>query len=614
MSPGPHKGLHLDDHAVCQPRSALFQPIVARIANLDEEMADEESIFEDGENLQAAIQKSLQEKKALLCFVSDDGDEATEWEVALLDSDLEAKLKSTSVALRLKAGSEQAGYLQAVCPIQGVPAVIIILNAQVVASYQAGQTSFEHLRSELTTRYGSSESVEAPTTSSFSRPRLPGYIDLQPSEGRMRLPNNAYDQFRKLTQQYLDSGVSGKALLQIQLRLLHSLNIDTINMAVNEINTNITTITEPKLSEEVTNRLLNAPASGMESTGTPASKPATLPQQATITNPTVSNEGASNSHRQPQPRSARAPTGVPLSSQPSVSPPSANNTPQAATNIAASQRAEYVQAQKAAEAERARIKAQIEADKRARRDADRKAREEAEVQRRRTQLHELRKANSTTSDPRATDVRLQVRLFDGATIRKSFPAESTVSKDVRSWIDGEVTQKSPGGGQPYNLKLILTPLPNRQIEAGEEDSVLPDIEGVKGSATFVMVPVQSYVESYHNPGSGGLVGNAVGAAQTVVGTGIGLMGSAAGLVLGGLGRLMGGGAAQNDSIAQAQQISVQAGPPARDMRNVRVRTLGDQRRDEEEEAKRRGTDLYNGMGLNVQPRRNEDEADESKER
>lgn len=173
-------------------------------------------------------------------------------------------------------------------------------------------------------------------------------------------------------------------------------------------------------------------------------------------------------------------------------------------------------------------------------------------------------------------------------------------------------------GQPYNLKLILTPLPNRTIETGEEDRAISDLDGVRGSATMVMVPVRGYVDSYSGS-TGGIVGGVVGGATSMVGAGIGLVGSAAGLVVGGLGRLLGAGAnpvtGGTVSAQQPQQQAQEAGGrEARDTAttsgsrpNMRMRTLADQRMDEEDDRRKKGTQLYNGMGLNVQPRKDEDE-------
>jgi len=563
-------------------------------------MADDDSVFEDGENLQGAIGKALQKKKALLCFVSDDGEESAQWKAALFDARIRDKLRSSTVALHLKAGSEQAGYLSAVCPLQSSPAVIIIFNAQVVANYQHGQASFEELQQQLEARYGTP--TEGEQTTSSVKPVVPGYIDLPPSEGRMRLPNNAYDHFRKLTQQYIASGVSGKGLLHIQLMFLDSLNIDVISATVKNIREQSEVTASPDLPEEVTNRLLNTPASKMQANTQPTanSSVASSSENTSAARPSTSQSNSSH----PQPRQSAPLAG---SSRPRPAPSAPSSSSQ-------SQQQSYITAQKAAEAERHRIKSLVEANKRARRDSDRAAHEEALALRRRTELAELRKANSTTRDPKPTDVRIQVRLFDGATVRSSFAAEATIAGDVRPWIEGEVKSKTAVAGQPYNLKLILTPLPNRQIEAGEEDTPLSDIEGVRGSATMVMVPVKGYVESYGGGvGATGVAGSVVGGVQSVVGMGLGLLGSVAGMLFGGSGRSDVAGSAQPDPATPPGTASAAGqtlGGNARGA-NARVRTLADQRRDEETEQRKRGTQLYNGMGLNVQPRK-DDEDDKAK--
>jgi len=577
-------------------------------------MADQETIFEDGENLQGAIAKALQQKKALLCFVGDDDDESTQWEAALLDQSIRSRLTSSTVALRLKAGSEQAGYLNAVCPVQACPAVIIIYNAQVVANYQHGQTSLEQLQQQLTTRYGTS--TESNQASSSAKPVVTGYIDLPPSEGRMRLPNNAYDHFRKLTQQYISSGVSGKGLLHIQLRLLESLNIDVVTAAVKALREQPQTSMNPELPDEATNRLLNSPASKMTSNATPSNKSST-PSGGSSASTSSSAPTPSQETRTPQPASQPTPPQPPLASQSQARSQHNPPTPSPSSPSLESQRTAYTTSQKAAESERSRLKAQDTAAKRARRDASRQARDEAAASARRAALSDLRKANSTTADPKPTDVRLQVRLFDGATIRSSFAADATVARDVRPWIDAEVRTRGGAAAagaqqQPYNLKLILTPLPTRQIEAGEEDGALSDIEGVKASATMVMVPVRGYVDSY----SGGASGSGVtGAVQSVVGTGVGLVGSAVDMLFAGLGRLVGAGGAgpvppppppppqqrQQQGNASAERNDP-AAPPGRSVNTGRVRTLADQRRDEDDA---RGAQLYNGMGLNVQPRKDD---------
>lgn len=582
-------------------------------------MANNGNIFENGENLQAAIGKALQESKALLCFVSDESDETKRWEAALLNQGIRHRLQSSTVLLRLQAGSQQADFLNSVCPISGKPAIVIIHNAQVVVNYQNGQTTFETLQEELHSRYGQPEDGDHPTAESTTSSRA--HIELPPSEGRMRLPDNAYDRFRKLTAQYTSAGIKGKALLSAQLRLLEVLKIDVVTAAVADIKQQLESISEPSLPDEVLERLLNTPASRLQFNSTPVDRPP-LSSQDTPSSSTLQT-GADDTLSQPV-QSTNSAASAPSASQPSETNPLANSSGQSSSESGSSdsrnsQRAQYVADQKLREdaerVERIRIKVQKNAENNTRRRAEMAAANEQ----RRADLLNLRKANSTTSDPKATDIRLQVRLFDGSTVRNSFPAEATVAKDVRKWIDAEVARKAVDGGatsgQPYNLKLILTPLPNRSIEAGEEDSALCDLDGVKGSATMVMVPVRGYVDSY-STSSSGIVGGVVGGATSMVGAGIGLVGTAAGMVIGGLGRLLGAGAGagagqQTQPEPQTQERDTrqdrETGESSATRSNVRVRTLADQRMDEETERRKKGTQLYNGMGLNVQPRDGDDD-------
>ena len=589
----------------------------------------EESLFQDGDNLKVAIGRSLQEKKALLCFVSDDGDESTRWEVALLDDRIRDELQAKTVALRLSAGSEQAGFLANVCPINSIPAVVIIHNAQVIANWQHGQTTFEELLKHLADQYSSStkDSEQFPTAATGADVKV--HMDLSPSEGRMRLPNNAYDHFRNLTERSLATGIKSKLLLHMQLRWLEQMNIDVVTVTVQSIRAQIESLTEaPTLPDEVQDRLLKTPASMLNGGRLPGDmSPAA--SQAPSASSSAQTASTPATARSTTPAAALSPPQQPVSSQPQHRPnqPASSSNPTTAepsttssSSSQASQRTDYITRQRTLEqsqrAERDRIKAQIATDKAARRavEASRLA-----IQRQ-SELQELRKANSTTANPQASDVRLQVRLFDGSTIRNSFPHDATISRDVRTWIDDTVRQKAAAGGQagqPYNLKLTLTPLPTRTIEAGEEDSVLSDVEGMGSSATMVMVPVKGYVESYASTAGGGGVTGLLGSA---VSGGVGLVGTAAGWAAGGLGRLIGvGGTAASQTQggatpgAHVQRESAQGGQPVGvGAANVRMRTLADQRRDEDDERRKQGTQLYNGMGLNVQPRKKDDDENTSK--
>ena len=145
---------------------------------------------------------------------------------------------------------------------------------------------------------------------------------------------------------------------------------------------------------------------------------------------------------------------------------------------------------------------------------------------------------------------------------------------------------------PYNLKLILTPLPNRNIEAAEEEQSLADL-GIKGSCTMVMVPVKGYVESYTGSSRGGLVGSAVsGSYNLVTGT--------AGAIFGGVKSILGYGQTQSES-APEQSSSATAAPSSQ--RPVRVRTLADQRAEQDNDSHQ----FYNGNTLNFHPNQEDED-------
>ncbi|PON20634.1 hypothetical protein TGAM01_v210508 [Trichoderma gamsii] len=85
---------------------------------------------------------------------------------------------------------------------------------------------------------------------------------------------------------------------------------------------------------------------------------------------------------------------------------------------------------------------------------------------------------------------LQVRLFDGSTIRSRFKTASPL-KGVRRWVD----ENRGEGNAPYTFKQVLTPLPNKNIDATEESKHLGEL-GLAPSSTLVLIPVQKYSSAY----------------------------------------------------------------------------------------------------------------------
>ena len=153
--------------------------------------------------------------------------------------------------------------------------------------------------------------------------------------------------------------------------------------------------------------------------------------------------------------------------------------------------------QQEARDERARILKRVEDDKAERKDkeAQRKALAKAIEQSQKGEAVVASDSSAPSSSRESAGSRskvcaLQVRLFDGTTIRSSFPSDATLGGQVRAWINKEMT-----GDIPYNFKQVLTPLPNKNLSVSEEGQTLQS-QGLTPSATLILVPVPAYTSAY----------------------------------------------------------------------------------------------------------------------
>lgn len=157
--------------------------------------------------------------------------------------------------------------------------------------------------------------------------------------------------------------------------------------------------------------------------------------------------------------------------------------------------------QRKAREDKARVLKLIEDDK-----AERRARSERQRAERQASVTEdvsdsalgATVAPSSSATRRHDQCAIQVRLFDGSTIRTRFPSKATISQDLRKWIDENRTD----GNDPYTFKIILTPLPNKAIDhATEEDKTLEEL-GLAPSSTLVLTPVDRYSSAYTSMNAG----------------------------------------------------------------------------------------------------------------
>ncbi|KAJ5668035.1 uncharacterized protein N7477_006605 [Penicillium maclennaniae] len=154
----------------------------------------------------------------------------------------------------------------------------------------------------------------------------------------------------------------------------------------------------------------------------------------------------------------------------------------------------------------------------------------------------------------------------------------TIRGDVRPWLDGEMGDDN----RPYNLKHILTPLPNRTLSVAEESQTLQELS-LGSTATLVMLTRQLA----HCPRGG------ISAVYNVVS---GVASTATGIV----GSILGYG-----SSAPASEVQPAPPPPGQHAQRPRptgmnIRTLRDQ------QTERGDSQFYNGNQLNFEPRNKED--------
>ncbi|KAJ5566369.1 hypothetical protein N7535_008007 [Penicillium sp. DV-2018c] len=189
-----------------------------------------------------------------------------------------------------------------------------------------------------------------------------------------------------------------------------------------------------------------------------------------------------------------------------------------------------------------------------------------------------------------TEYRLQVRLFDGSSVRSSFTPTQTIRDDVRPWLDA----KMEGDKRPYNLKHVLTPLPSETLSASQEAQTLRDL-GLGSTANLVMVPVSTYTDAYSAAGS--LPVRGISAIYS-------LASSAASTATGIVGSFLGYGSAE----VASEPASSSAPPAGGNTQRPRtggpnIRTLRDQ------QDERGNSQLYNGNQLNFEPRKDQEDKD-----
>lgn len=414
--------------------------------------------------LQEGISTALQQSKLVVCFVTDGQQESQTWESEYLQDDSIAPfLEKDAVVLRLEAGSQEAGYLAAIFPLPKTPTVVIIKNGQLKEYVAAGKTKEEFL-SMVGRAFASPQAAAAQNQRSVGA-TSPVTAESQPP------PHSAPSPSPRPAQAQIPAP---------------------------------------------------APAPAAHTTTDTTGEDPSRAQTSSLLHEAEQRREAARKEREALERERRRKAKGKMPAGADSDPNDPNKAGAGAKQNDAVKKAsqQLAERQRAAREERARVLKLIEDDK-----AERRARSERERAervaavggggRRGSSLSDGPSAAAATAvDPseaqaapsssvrRAHDqCAIQVRLFDGSTIRTRFPATATVARDVRAWIDEEVAAADGGSGgrrakrqqQHYTIKVILTPLPNRALDraAGDEDRSLADL-GLAPSATLVLAPVDRY--------------------------------------------------------------------------------------------------------------------------
>ncbi|KAF4979366.1 hypothetical protein FZEAL_4407 [Fusarium zealandicum] len=359
--------------------------------------------------LQDGISTAVDQQKLVVCLVTDETEESTTWENEFIpDESLSDLIKDHAVALRLEAGSEEAGYLAQIFPLPRTPTLVVIKNGELKEYITPGTSKEDFLRRVQSafnsTSQSSSSAASQPATSSASTaPTEPERVTTADQSSPPTMPPSTSDNVRRIL-------AERATRLQAQKEEM-----------------------ERKAKEDRTK----------------AKEKAKVEAEAGL------NTDNARAHKQ----------------------------------------AEAVKKRKQKDSEeRARILKRIEDDK-----AERRLRAEEREKQRADSLKGGDVASSLVNAPETKlpsmtrpggMTALQVRLFDGSTLRSRFKTDSPL-KEIRGWVDESRTD----GTQPYKFKQVLTPLPNKNLDETEEDKAIGEL-GLSPSSTLVLIPVKKYTSAY----------------------------------------------------------------------------------------------------------------------
>lgn len=533
-------------------------------------------MFHTGD-ITSGISKAVQEQKFVACFVREDDDAvSTTWEDEWLARPLkgfggEGDVKfgelvaENAVLLRLTFGSQEANFLNAFTPITNAPTIVVIRNGQVLEKIESDVTQGDFIL-RLSRATGFSANLQETKKSTADEAAAETTATTTATTQSQPQPQPAQE-----------------------------------------------TISAPVEAPVEAQR--EAPAASQSASPPPAPPTDSSADMSSLFPDRAARLAADQARREAAlqaERRARA-TLRRKESEAANADTSDPSTSTAATraeaDVAARRDWLIQQKQRKDEAarEKARILAQIEADK-----ADRKARAAKAANRDEETSSPLRPATAAATSLRragpAAICSLQIRLFDGRAVKGRFdPRTTTLAEGVRKWVAEQQKQEpstadsaTPPDNTPYTFRQILAPAPNRTIEVSEEHKSLEELD-LAPTATLVLVPVPgAHADAYAGAG-GGVVGAAAGLAWRAAG-------AVWSLVPGWGGSAGEQGPPQSQEESHGNVASFSIGTAGAGASRGNVKTLADQRAEAAAKRKADGgeAEFYNGNSLGFAGRKGED--------
>ncbi|KAL7919533.1 hypothetical protein ACQKWADRAFT_192600 [Trichoderma austrokoningii] len=503
-------------------------------------------------SLQEGISTAVGQQKLVLCFVTNENDESTTWETEYLqDAALSKLIETQAVALRLLADSDEAGYLSQIFPLPKTPTVVIMKHGELKEYIAAGTPRDDFVRRVLVAFDAApparASSLPSPAESPAASPTSsPTRLAARALASRSRSPSPAS---RAQTQIPPATAQAATQILAAPALASRSPSPSPASQAQAQIPPTAQATTQAAAQSEIVSRILAERAAKLQAQKEEAERRA---KEERVKAQAGADTDGAMVHRQAE---------------------------------------ELRKKRHAEQEERRRILKRIQDDR-----EERRMRAEAKERQRmdRQKIGDVAASlvNSAESKLPSTNkvsemASIQVRLFDGTTIRSRFKTASPL-RDVRQWVD-----ESKGDNKsPYTFKQVLTPAPNKNIDATEEGRALGEL-GLVPSSTLVLIPVQNYSTAYpgeklHDPSSSSFFSRLL---RTILGFFVWIL-SLVGLA--------GGEQRREEAPSTRQRERERDGASDATARAVRgVQSLADRQRHHQ---------LYNGNSLNFEPRPDEDES------